>query len=237
MKAMTRIINFVIVLSCTVIIAGCKENTIFLNGEKIDNDLMQQYIDISKLYWGKVYEIGEKPRADKSDKDYESISIIFKANYEKAKKLLRYDENDWKDEYLKMIVVKKELYDDFPVMREQVTQMADDYIGQVKENGTVSYVDGADIDLKQGLEFLSRKCDMTYESYADKIFRAFYEYQAADEIFMSRFIGNGFKGEKVDWNGSNAEDFRNFFTDLCVQYERYKDGLLKNADIKYDRND
>jgi len=37
MKAMTRIINFVIVLSCTVIIAGCKENTIFLNGEKIDN--------------------------------------------------------------------------------------------------------------------------------------------------------------------------------------------------------
>lgn len=236
-KVFRMYISFILIIFC---FAGCckesvstNEVTIYINGEAVNITEIEQYIDISKLYWKSVFEIGNEPNVntDTENVDNEALDLMFKIYYHKAEVYMNYNDDDWKKEYIKSEIVKDELYSKTEVMKDEIATMVDVYVQEILDTGKLTYLDNSKLDMSEILNKLATKYDLLYKSCVDLILRPFYERISADEIFLYYFADNGYIGKKIEWDGTNLGEFEAYLNDLYRQYDEYKVKLLEQADI------
>lgn len=218
---------FVIVLC--IAYTGCTGKTETpINSNSVDAAKMAQYIDMAKQYWQVVYDLGSEPSSVEGDID-DGQKLAYSVYYQKAQISLSYSESDWEKAYLKTLIIRDQL-NAVNNVESQITTLVDGYIKEALETGKFTYIDDSTtLDIKQILEPIEEKYQLTYEACVDTVLRPFLESLAAYDLFCYYYATNLYLGTAVEWNGTNIEEYSAYINDLYAQYDAYIEGLYQQA--------
>jgi hypothetical protein len=202
----------------------------YVNGTPVYTEQIQQYKDISKLYWQAVADLGDEP-SEIEVENPEALEWVFSLNYNKAQDYLALDDEGWTRAYYKIILISDDLYRYSETDIQDIFALADTAVKQSLQTGKMTYIDGSQLDISSMLDTLSEKYGMSREDCAEKILKAFLCSMGEDEALIRYFEQNDYKGTPVGWDGSNTEECIAYLEDLYTQYGAYIDGLLEQAEI------
>lgn len=203
----------------------------YVNGTPVYELQIQQYKDVSKLYWQAVADLGDKPAIGAGADNPEALAWVFSLNYSKAQSCLAWSDSDWTHAFYKVLLINDDLYNHSKTDIEDIAALADATVNESLKTGKLHYIDGSLLDVFPMLDALSEKYGMSREDSANYILRAFLCSMGEEDTLMRYFAQNDYKGTPVIWDGTNTEECIAYLADLYEQYGAYLGGLLEKADI------
>lgn len=218
-----------------IILMGCnsRKTEVSVDGELADGLKMEQYIDVANQYWAYVYELGEKPHVtEQTDSNNTLIETEYEVNYKKAQMYISYSADDWQKEYYKTLIIRNQLFSEEDI-EDQIKSMVDVFIEMAIEEGEITYIDDYSIlNISDMMKPIENKYKLSYEDSVNSVLRPFLESLCIYDTFKYYYAANLYKGNTVEWNGSNTDEYKAYIDELYMEYDAYIEELYEQAEVQ-----
>jgi hypothetical protein len=211
----------------------------YINGTPVSASKEAQFIEFSKLYWPEVSASCDEiinMEYEETDDEFTTEEEVRLLKYlagiigSDAKKKAAYDDEDWRLEYYRLIIVKDQYYAMNKQFQDSIENGVEQNVEEILDTGVYSYLNG-DIDITGILETMSYQNNMTIEEYAEQVLKPFLELMGAEEFYRMYYAKNIYGGKVVELNETNIEEYATYYADMYEQYYAYTEELLEKAVI------
>lgn len=78
---------------------------------------------------------------------------------------------------------------------------------------------------------MAEKYDLSYEDCVNAIYSKFIKSDFQYEFLVNYYAEREYKGNKVEWDGTNIKAYTDSLSDVYTQYDEYLDKQLDQAEI------
>jgi len=201
----------------------------YVNGHPVLETEMNQYIEMKKVYLNELANLDFELNSEESLIEF-GINVYDQFNIQRARLMMSYQEEDWKNEYYKAIVILDEYYNLAEPMidaYDYIIKMADEEVsialGKYTDNS--AFENDISIDLKSVNQIVAEKLGLTVEECGKTAFRDFWIFEHAFRFLMS------LKLDDLDYNESKLRENDSYYLILIETNYNYLDSLFEQAEI------
>lgn len=210
----------------------------YVMGEPIDINKMEQYICMKSEDMSELVSLGAEPKFDSNSDDPTSKArdimntVSYKIKYRQAKRYLSYNTEEKRKDYFKTVIVRNNLEKESSTIKDFINDMVDHSVQDKLENDDVPLTidDDSEIYVSAIIKKVADKCDLSYKDCVETVYRPYIKCGIEEESYSMYYFGS-VKGEKVEYNGSNAKEYEEYMFNLFEGYYSYMENFLKNAEI------
>lgn len=212
----------------------------YINGEPVYESQMKPYIEMKKAYYADILnsiQDNTDDSAAESDPYSEMLNKTYEIELERMKTVVSFTDEGWEKDYLRTFLINKKLNDFVAGKKDSFKEFIKSTVETAVQEALnskgieINYYNVASLNVEAVINNVGDKLNLSYEDCAETVYADFVKNEFLYQYLINYFTEKEFMGEKVEWNGSNVNDYTDYFSDVYSQYEDYLSELLDSAEI------
>lgn len=172
--------------------------------------------------------------------------IIIQWEIKQAKSIITYNEEDWKEDYYKSIILAGKYHDVIKSksninIDQNIAGTADAEVqavldeskneSETSDPNIVIVEDVSSVDVVPVIQSVADDLGISFEECANTVYKPFWITDFEYNYLLFTSFSELSYGEKVEDNGTNATEYESYISNFMDTNKKYLDTLLENAEI------